>query len=184
MNKESKLNNEQRMISLRMYAEGCTQKEIKDELKDKYDVDISYSAIKWIITAKKNKPHLKHFKDAYLAKVREVPIANKRFRLDDRETIRVKLVKMLEENKLKTKSDRAEFLAVSARLNQTLNEAREEMEKKPQLISNVVMNMGELTDDQLHRRKQDIINRVRKFERGGIAGTGPDSGGVGPEDIE
>lgn len=183
MQKET-LDNEQKMLVLRMHAEGFTPGQVKEELKDKYEVIASYDVLRGVIHAKKHQTYLKEFKNAYLAKVREVPIANKRFRLDDIEKVRKKLIGILDRNPLKTKSDKIEYLQMAAELRRLLDTAREEMERKPQLISNVVMNMGEMSDEQLHKRKQALINRITKFDGGRTTGAGADRGGPGTEEDE
>ena len=178
------LDNEQKMLVMRMHAEGSDSGQIRREVKLKYDIDASLDVIKAVLVAKKHQPYIKQFKDTYLATVREVPIANKRFRLDDVEKVRKKLLQLLDKNPLKTKSDKTEFLQVTAELRRLLDTAREEMERKPQLISNVVMNMGDMSDDQLHKRKTDLIRRLRTFDGRRTSGAYSDRGSSGSEDIE
>jgi hypothetical protein len=159
-----KLDNDQRMFALRMYGEGMDSGEIRKEIKDRFDISITTSAILQTCRAKCNQPFVANFREAYMARIREVPIANKRIRLDDMEKLRKKLMSLIDSNPLKTKSDKSEFIAVSGRLNQIEAEAREEMERKPHFFQNVVVGMGDMSDEALHKRKQEIIRKIMKAE--------------------
>jgi hypothetical protein len=179
-----KLDSEQRMFVLRMRGEGIDCGSIRKEIKEKFGISMTYKSINDTCNAKRNQPFVKQFRDMYLAKVRDVPIANKRYRLDDLERARKKIVSALERNPLQTKSDKSEYLAFAGRLNQLIEQAREEMERKPHLIHNTVVNMGELTDAQLHTRKQELIERFRRFDGGGASGTRADTGSSESEGFE
>ena len=176
-----KLTNDQRMLVLRLHAEGIVPSVILKELKEGYDVTVTPNAIINTCKSKKWQPRIKEFKDKYLADVRAVPIANKRIRIDDLERERTRLLNLIEKNPRKTKSDITQHLQLVAELRRLSDTAREEMEKKPHLFQNVVLGMGDMSDEALHRRKKELINRYRASTRGRITGVDPDSGGIEPE---
>jgi len=177
-----KLNHDQRMFVLRMYAEGHSCSEIKAELHSRCSITMAVNSIQDTCNAKKYQNFIQEFKELYLAAVKSVPIANKRIRLDDKEKIRLQLNKMLSENKCKTKADKAEYLSVVGRLNMIHAETREEMEKKPQFIANVAMgNMGSVSDDELHKRQNELLKRIEGSFDGRTAGAGTDTSDIAAE---
>ena len=178
----TKLTNDQRMLVLRLFAEGISSTAIVKELLEEHGVKICQNAIIQTCKSKKHQPRIKEFKDRYLSEVRSVPIANKRIRIDDLEEIKNKIMKMLIKNPLKTKSDRTEFLAQSGRLMQIEAQAMEEMEKKPHIFQNVVVTMGDSSDEALHERRKELENRWKAATRGRTTGANSDSGGVESED--
>ena len=169
------------MLALRLYAEGISPLKISRQLKEDHDVDILPGSITKTCKAKKNQPYVKEFRDKYLSEVRSVPIANKRIRMDDLERERKRLIDLIKKNPRKTKSDITQYLQLTGRLIQISEVAREEMEKKPHLFQNVVIGMGDMSDEALHRRKQELVNKYRSFTRGRTAGADTDSGGADSE---
>lgn len=182
---DTKLDNDQRMFVLRMYAEGHSLSNIQGEIKSKYGIKMTVHGIKCTCEAMKHEPFVTNFREVYLANIRAVPIANKRIRIDDLEKIRIRLNTLILENKGKSKSDKAALLAEIRRLNETLAVAREEMEKKPQFIANVAIgNLGGLSDEELHRKKQDLIGTIRKSFDGAASRNRPDTEDIAAEDSE
>ena len=178
---EQKLDHNQRMFVLRMHAEGYGSTEIKNEIKSKYGITMAVNSISDTCHAKKHEPYVEQFKEQYLTEIKQVPIANKRIRLDDKEKVRLKLMKMIDENPLNTKSQKEEFLKTVGKLNLIHAETREEMEKKPQFIANVAMgNTGSMTDEELHARK-DKLFRVLS---GSAGRAGADTEDITAEDLE
>jgi len=158
-----KLNQDQRITVLRMFGEGMDSGAIKREVGGRFGITISATAILQTCRAKKNQSFVNSFRETYLAKVRDVPIANKRIRMDDLEKERVRLNKMIESNPLKSKSEKLEYLRVASELRRMIDTAREEMEKKPHLIQQAVMNFAELSDEQLHARKDELLREARRL---------------------
>ena len=178
----AKLNNEQRMIALRMFAEGLSTAAIAKEIKQQFNITISANSILATCNAKKHQPYVKDFRDSYLAKVKSVPIANKRIRIDDFEVERKRLKKLIEESPKKSRADKSLYLSLVSELRRINVEAREEMEKKPHLFQNVVVGMGDMSDEALHKRKQDIIRKLRGSFRGRASGTSTTPAGADSED--
>lgn len=170
------------MLVLRMYAEGYSIDSIRKEVKSQFDISILNSSLYDTVQAKKWQPFIKGFRDEYLAKVKSVPIANKRIRVDDLERERIRLNKLIGSCPTTTKSDKATYVSLVGELRRIIVEAREEMEKKPHLFQNVVVGMGDMSDEGLHRRKQELIARLRKSVGGGTSGADSDPGGVESED--
>lgn len=154
---------------------------IAKELIQEHGVSITNHAILNTCKAKKHQPRIKEFRDKYLADVRAVPIANKRIRIDDLERERVRLNELIKKNPRKTKSDIQQHLQLVAEMRRLSEVAREEMEKKPHLFQNVVLGMGDMSDDALHERKRELINRYRASTRGRITGADADTGGIDEE---
>ena len=176
-----KLNDEQRMFVYRCHAEYLMPLDIKRMLTENYGVVITTATIGTICRANKAKAHIEKFREEYMQKIKSVPIANKRIRLDDIEKTRVKLVELINSNPLKTKGDKAEFLMCSRRLNETVCVAREEMERKPLMVQQLSLSdYSSLTDEELQQRKRDIIEK--EFRQGRISGVGEAGTGVQGED--
>lgn len=177
----AKLTNDQRNFALRLFAEGIGSTTIVKELAEEHNVKICPNAIIQTCKAKKHQPRIKEFRDKYLSEVRSVPIANKRIRIDDLEANRKKLQRALDKNPQRTKSDITQAIQIIAELRRLSDCAREEMEKKPHLFQNVVIGMGDMSDDALHERKKELANRYRAATRGRTVGADSDSGGIESE---
>ena len=169
-----RLNDEQRMFVYRCIAEYLLPMDIQRMVKENYGVEVTTATIWAVSRAQKAKPHIEKFREEYMQKIKSVPIANKRIRLDDLEKTRVKLAEMIESNPLKTKSDKAEFLMCTRRLNETVCVAREEMERKPLMVQQLSFSdYSSLTDEELQQRKRDIIEKeIRQGRTGGVGEVG------------
>lgn len=161
----SKLNDEQRLICVRMYAEGVSLNNICSYLKTEWNIDFTDNGMYGVVRAKKYELHLKRFKEEYFKRIKDVPIANKRIRIDDLESIRKKIVKVLDDNPCETKNQREEFRYMVRTLNDTIINAREEMEKKPNLIAGlgIVGDLGEKSDDELIAERDEILAQARRI---------------------
>ena len=180
---EPKLDKDQRMFALRMHAEGYDAPSIQREIKEKFSIDIAVPSLYDTFEAKKYQSTIEYYKDQYLSKVKAVPIANKRIRLEDLERERQRIIALIQKNELRTKADRGEYIQLIGELRRLIDTAREEMEKKPHLIQQVSLTMGDISDDSLHTRKQELINKLRGLEGRGALGVDPDTGGTEPTDF-
>ncbi len=95
---ERKLSDEQRILVFKMYAEGVMPTEMSKWIKENWAIDYQPDSIASVVRTDRAQPYLKKFKEQYLARVKEVPIANKRIRVDDLELVRLKTIKLLKEN--------------------------------------------------------------------------------------
>jgi len=171
------------MLALRLHAEGISPQKITRELKEEHGVSVCPTAIINTCKAKKWQPYIQQFREQYMADIRKVPIANKRIRIDDLERERQRLVDLINKNPRKTKSDVTQHLQLVAELRRLIDCSREEMEKKPHLFQNVVIGMGDMSDEALHRRKEEIVNRYRAATRGRTLGADSDTRGAEQEGI-
>lgn len=165
-----KLTDEQTHIILKQMAEGSTPTECVKFIKDTWQIEISSSALSQSYQAKKYESFVKKCKDDYLKKIKDIPIANKRIRVDDLEKVRLKLMKVIEENKCQTKSEKEEFRQMVRTLNDIIINAREEMEKKPNLVP--VMGIGDFSDksdDALIAERDELIKQAERFISGGTS---------------
>ena len=104
--------------------------------------------------------YINKFRDEFLMKIKEVPIANKRVRLE-------MLQKTIDENEelrevvdKSTVTGRKELSLIHRRNNETLCVAREEIEGKPAVMQQFNFSLyGNLTDEELQKRKDEIINK-------------------------
>ena len=177
-----KLDNDQRMFALRMYGEGVEVASIRREILQRFGISLQHKALYDTFKAKKHQPYIKAFRDSYLAKVKSVPIANKRVRIDDLEKERIRLRKLINAIPMKTRSDKSLYLSLVAELRRIMDAAREEMEKKPHMFQNVVIGMGDMSDAALHKRKTDLWDKLRSGDGRRTSGAESDPGGTGSED--
>ena len=180
----AKLSHDQRVLVLRMFAEGMGYADIKREIRDQFNINMACSSIQQTCLAKKYASLVEKLRNTYLAKVKEVPIANKRYRLEDAEKLRKKINGQIDKLKLETKADKQLFIQLSGELRRVNAEAREEMEKKPQLVQQAILNMGDMSDDQLFEQKEQLIARYRRLTSGDSERISQDSGGFESEDSE
>lgn len=164
---ERKLNDEQRLLVFKMYAEGIGAPEMSKWIKENWDIVYQPDSIYSVVRTERAQPYLKKFKEQYLARVKEVPIANKRIRVDDLELIRLKTVKLLKENPCETKAQREEFRFMVRTLNDTISNAREEMEKKP-FINLGLGDFTDKTDDELIAERNELLKNAERLVRGTI----------------
>ena len=179
---ERKLDNDQRHVVLRMYAEGNTLGVIQQHLIEEYKITLGRNSIYATCHSKVNEKFIKSYRETYLAKVKEVPIANKRIRVDDLEKVRMKLIELMEKNPCETKSHKLEYVSLSGELRRITDCAREEMERKPNLITTTIMNMNEVSDGELHSRKDELVRKAQRIIGGGASGDNSDRGSSESED--
>ncbi len=160
------LNTEKRMLVLRMYAEGVSCPDIARKLLKDDNIKISRNGIYNTCVKEDNQFYIEQFKESFLANIKDVPIANKRIRLEKFEKMGNRLLNQMDKNQLKTKEEKTLFLSYCAELRKILAETREEMEKKPYLFQQAVLNMGTVSDEQLFQQKEQLIAEYRKLTRG------------------
>ena len=178
----TKLDQDQRTLALRMHAEGMSLPEIKKEIKTLYGITITTPSLHRTCKSKKHQPTIESFRNAYLSQVKTVPIANKRYRINDFEKERVRIKSLIDTVPTKTASNKLLYISLVSELRKILESAREEMERKPHLFQNVNVQMGEMNDAALHERKQHLMRRIRRSDGGGIIRDTPDPTGGREED--
>src|SRR3990167_2723056 len=178
-----KLNNEQRMFALRMHAEGFSDGDIVRKIKELYNISMCWQSIQQTRNAIKYQPYVKHFRESYLERIKEVPIANKRIRLDKLQRECEKIERIIADNPTKTARQRGAYFASVYLLRKLLAEAREETEKNSHIFQNVVVNgLENMSDDAIEQRKADLIRRIRTSNGDGATGDFSAPAGEEPED--
>lgn len=172
------------MFVLQAYAEGHSFLPIAKILKEKFDITMTRQGVRSVVNTESNQPHILNFRQAYLSRVKDVPIANKRVRIDDLEKIRNKLWAMVEAVGVpSTANKRREVSLLMNRIALTADLAREEMEKKPQLIAQAISygGIGDKSDGELHRRKAELLREAERTLGGQAGRAGTDSEDFGFE---
>lgn len=178
----AKIDDEQRMLILRMYAEGHMPKEISKYAKTVWDIDYKAETISILVKKDRYQSDVKKFREDYMRRVKEVPIANKRIRIDDLEKVRIKIMGQIESNSLITKTEKEEFRYLVRSLNDTIINAREEMEKKPFLIAGVLGDFSDKSDDELIAEREEILKKVGRLIPGELIETSGTSEGIEQSD--
>lgn len=162
-----KITDEQKIILYRMHAEGIGDTEIAKWIKDNWDISYSSHSVHKTVRTERAAPYVKRFKEDYLKKVKDVPIANKRIRIDDLETVRIKLMKLLKDNPCETKAQKEEFRFLVRSLNDTVINAREEMEKKP-FVQLGIGDFSDKSDDELIAERNEILKQAERLVTGRV----------------
>lgn len=103
----------------------------------------------------------------FLKEVKQVPISEKKIRLDDLEKIRQKLSAILGNcHAHRSERELSKFMQVSKILLNVLDLARNEMEQRAGILSPVSMikddELSELTDEQLNEERKNLIARLQR----------------------
>ena len=155
----------------------------REEVYTKFAIQMHPDSMLATCKAKKHQDIIKRFREKYLSDVRAVPIAHKRVRLDDLEKVRKKVLQVMESNPLETASQREEYAVYVGRLKMIEDAAREEMERKPQLIAALgIEGYREYSDEDLSRRKDELIREAEVSLRRATSGTGEYPEGADSED--
>jgi hypothetical protein len=176
------------LFILRMYAEFNSQKQIIAAVKERYNWDLTQPSLSGIVNGSQAQLWVKSFRDDFLSKLQEIPISNKKIRLMDYQTNIDVLNEIISDLRAKREGDSgltadekmelARFISLSTALK---SEVREEMEKRPQLFQNVNVNMNGMSDEQLQRRKQELLSRIRRADERGAFGAESDTIDSGAE---
>ena len=177
-----KLNTPQRIECVKMRAEFCTLSEIVEYLKETYKIEMTEHGVKAAVEAEKHKKVFKDFREKYYAGMKEVPIANKRIRLDNMDRAREKLMKLIEKNKCEDSSDKKELMYSISTLMDTLKRGQDEMEKKGTMIPSQGDEYSDKSDDELIARGAELLKSAEKFVRGGTSGIRSDTEETPSED--
>lgn len=181
-----KLTDEQRLMVCRLSAEGRTPTEVVAYIKEEWKISFTTTGIQTILKTKRYQVPLKQYRENYLKRIKDVPIANKRLRLDDLQFLREKYMKALRANPCETRAQRDEFRALSRSLNEVIISSREEMEKKPNLIPGfgLVGDLSDKSDEELIGERDEILKQTERLIHGRTPGVNGDSEGAGTTDQE
>jgi len=153
------------------HAQGLSPIQITRNLDKENIPHPNYNRIVDILKAPKYQSRIQFFRKKYLSSVTDVPIANKRIRLDILQNIVTNINKTLPrivdgKGSIRAKSMR-KFLQLTKRLNDFLITARDEMEKKPQLQL-VQIQGSHLTNEELLNEERSVEERLVELRARGI----------------
>lgn len=101
----------------------------------------------------------------FLQTLKDLPISEKKVRLNDLEKLRQRLMYIINNCHLERGKDQVgRFLSVAKRLIEVLDIARNELEPRPGVAIGIGLNQGEmggLTDEQLRNDRDDLLRQVR-----------------------
>lgn len=159
---------EEFLYILRLHAEFVKPERIQESLQSKYGQNSalgnSLIRIKHVIGDTNSRLIIAQFRGAYLNRIKDVPIANKRVRLEDLEEVRDKVITDLKQNKLLDAEQKMEFRLMAKSLKDTLDCAREEVEGKSIVFNqlNVIGDFGDKSDDELASRRDELIRKASR----------------------
>lgn len=155
-------------LVLQMYGAGHKIPAIETEIKRRGWSCTRRVRLWQIVHQECNLKKLDFYRKKYLNSVAEVPISNKRIRLDTIQDVVDKInntiIKVAGNKKQINNRALKKFLALAKRLNEFLVSAREEMEKKPQ-FQLVQIQGAEYTMEELLSEQRDIDNRAAPLIR-------------------
>jgi len=115
-----------------------------------YNIHLAYQTIKHIDTAKKWEPIISRLRHEWIDNIQAVPVANRRYRLEAYDEI---YNEAMEHKKYST--------AMRA-----LAQASEEMDERKLGGTSYTLNyISTMTDDELAKRKEEIINRIKRIPK-------------------
>ena len=129
--------------------------EIKKYMHREYAINLNMQVVKSLRDTRKWQPIIARFRKDWLQEVNNVPLANRRVRLEYYQEI---FEKSMEKNKFS--------VAMSA-----LNSAREEMDERKLGSTQYTLNyISQMSDEELLKKKDEIIKRIKRMPRFGITG--------------
>ena len=129
--------------------------DVKKYMHREYAIVLNMQVIKSLRDTRKWQPIIARFRKDWLQEVNNVPLANRRVRLEYYQEI---FTKCMEKNKFAN--------AMSA-----LNSAREEMDERKLGSTQYTLNyISQMSDEELLKKKDEIIKRIKKMPRFGITG--------------
>ena len=152
----SKLGEKTILRVCKMYAEGWKMIHISET------TELAYQTVQGIVAAADNKQFIDEYRKQYMGAVYDVPVANKRIRLDDIEKIRIRLVDELEKA---IAGDIGTVCKVARELINALERAQNEMEQKPFVIQQIIAGynaFGRMSDEQLYAEREKLIEVARR----------------------
>jgi anaerobic glycerol-3-phosphate dehydrogenase len=173
-----KLNPHQQLTVVRFHAENKPIADIVSYIREEWGIDYTAKSVVRLSGRNKFQKDYKKFREDFLRKVKDVPIANKRVRIDDLEKVRLKTMEFIKLNDGSTKEKREEFRYLVRTLNDIIINAREEMEKKPFLIAGILGEYSDKTDEELIAERDEILRQAERLITGPVIEIDNTSDGV------
>lgn len=159
--KSPSLDDVSRMYIFQSYGEGKDIETIATAIRRKFNLTITPEKLEVLCAHEDNKVYVDRFHDDYMARVKDVPIANKRMRLNDFQLMRDRMFKMAKEIDSSTQEGRKDLLMVFRRINEILCASREEMEGKSNAFTQInITELSSLSDEELQRRKEILVAKA------------------------
>jgi hypothetical protein len=119
--------------------------------------------------------YVSKFRMEFLKTIKEIPISDKKVRLDDLERLRQRLMNLINNCQLNRShpKDITLFMAASRRVIEIIEIARNEMEQHPGLSIGIGLTQGdlsELSDDDLKNKRDELIKRATAAINRGTSG--------------
>lgn len=142
-----KLDDTKRRWVCQKLAEFHTTAEIVDMVKKKYDIDINRHSIGVYMQSPRWKPFIQKYREAYLSRLEDVAIANKRVRLEVIDGV----------------VDRNEGIKDQIVLS-AVAEARKEMEGDGQAdhSTNIAIQYNSMSDDEIQKKQEQLLNYFKR----------------------
>ena len=146
---ETSLTKEEQHEVVKQLAEFREIEEVRGFVKSEYGKELSYNAIKFYLKAKKWKSMLERFRAEYVEPIMSLPVSHKFIRL------------VRYENLYETDSSNGNTRGC----RETLRAVREEIEgpKSNQSGSLFITQINKLSDEDLNRKKTEILDSIRKI---------------------
>ena len=165
---------ELRMSIYKMAGEGFSLQEISNRLKKIWSSRfIRKETIEKILLLPEARKFVNTYRTAFLKTIKEIPIAEKKTRLDDLEKMRQRLEAMM--NKClfeRAVLEEDKFLRISSMMIKVLDIARNEMEQHPGVQIGIGIGRGELgdlSDEDLKREREELLRRARVIIKQSVA---------------
>lgn len=163
-----RLTRDERMKIYQWSGEGYSAREIckmYNKARDTGTPSIRIPGVEKILCLPEAHKFVSQFRLAFLKDIKQIPISEKKVRLDDLEKLRQRLMYIVNNLNLeRSTKDISKFLAVSKRAIEVIDTARNEMEQRPGLsigINTGGDDLSELTDEQLQQQRSEILSRAR-----------------------
>lgn len=164
-----------RMSIYKMVGEGYTESEIMSTLISTFPMRmrINRRIVEKILLLPEAHRYIAQFRTEYLKTVKEFPVADKKQRLDELERMRQRLSSIM--NNCHFERDGKEiglFLTCSRRMIEIMELARNEMEQHPGVSVGIGIGrgeIGELSDEDLRREREELLRRARVIVKQSIA---------------
>jgi len=172
-----KLSDEEYALIYRLAGEGYAKREIMRKYNQLFRKDnnkkagntaghpyITTPTIERVLEQPEAQRHISKYRLEFLKNVKDIPVADKKVRLDDLENMRMRLRGILNSCHLE-RGDKNfnKFLTVTRRLIEILDMARNEMEPRNGINIGIGLGqgeMGELTDEQLQAERDELIRKA------------------------
>lgn len=163
-----RLTRDERIKIYQWSGEGYSAREICkmfNKARDPKTPSIRVPGVEKILALPEAHKFVSQFRLSFLKDIKQIPISEKKVRLDDLEKIRQRLMYIINSIRVdQSPKEVSKFLTVTKRVIEVIDLARNEMEQRPGLsigINTGGDELSELTDEQLQQQRAEILNRAR-----------------------